>query len=446
MSMTISAASGSGGAAVPLNFDTAANASAAQSLLLPITNAAAAGTLKVYPAASLAGGVNEFVVAAAATGVLALPPGYDEVVDAAVGAVTLSGSDSAANQLVVASDGGFELFESGPAASGTIFSGGGTNTIVLAQTSGGFTVGGDGEDTVYLTVGTIGTDAIAVMAGNANIAVSGDYVDAYGSGGSTSDVISLSGTNDTDVVYAAASTVFAAAGGVIYDTTGSLEFINAGTATLVQSATAGAATVFGGSANSAYYLSAASAAFTFINGTSNSSIVSGSAGGVVGFDNDGGEINLFGASTGAYNYLIGGDGAETLNAAFSGGPVELVAGAGDVAIFASNTTPDAIFGSGGASTVVSGTTTSNNITSALADEFAFVNGQAGGSMEILQWGAASTLVFLGYGSAGDQAIRAAIAAASTGGSTSMITLPDNTQVTLVTLNGQPVNWNAPFFG
>jgi hypothetical protein len=67
-------------------------------------------------------------------------------------------------------------------------------------------------------------------------------------------------------------------------------------------------------------------------------------------------------------------------------------------------------------------------------------------MEILQWGAAGTLVFLGYGSAGNQAIQAAIAAAPTNGSTSSIILPDNTQVTLVGLNGQPVTWNTPFFG
>lgn len=446
MSTTLSVPSGNNGATVSLNFATSANASAAQTILSPLYNAATAGTLDIYPSASIAGGVNEFVIAASATGVLALPPGYDDVIDAATGSVTLSGTDSAANQLVVASNGGFDLYESGASASGTIFAGGGANTIVLTQSSGGFTVGGDGQNTVYLTVGTIATDAIAVMAGNANIAVAGDYADVYGSGANTTDVIALSGTNDTDVVYAGASTVFAATGGVFYDTTGTLEFINAGTATLVQSATSGAVTAFGGSGNSAYFQSDSSAAFTFVNGASNSSIISGSAGGMVGFDGDGGQINLFGASAGAYNYLIGGDGAETLNAAFSGGPVEMVAGAANAAIFASNSTPNAIFGGGGASTVVSGTTTSNGLTTALADEFAFVNGQAGGSMEILQWGAAGTLVFLGYGSAGNQAIQAAIAAAPTNGSTSSIILPDNTQVTLVGLNGQPVTWNTPFFG
>jgi len=180
----------------------------------------------------------------------------------------------------------------------------------------------------------------------------------------------------------------------------------------------------------------------FVNGSANSSISAGAAGGILAFDGAGGTINLSDSGSSAFNYLVGGTGAETLNAALTSDTAVLIAGQANAFALLGTASVDAFFAGSGASTISGGTASG----SALPDLYAFVNGVSGGSDLIVNWGTASGLVFLGYGATGDASIKAAIAAAPTNADTVSITLPDSTTITVVGVNGAAVNLgNNPIY-
>jgi hypothetical protein len=236
----------------------------------------------------------------------------------------------------------------------------------------------------------------------------------------------------------------------------------------VASASAKLTAIFAGNYNMLVIQGADTASLTFVNSAGNSTIATGAAGGILAFDGAGGTINLTDSTSGstagsstvggiagpfipaggtgtgtssgtvstAFNYLVGATGAETLNASGSGETAVLVAGQAN-AYAVLGTGADAFFAGSGASTVVGGTSSG----SALPDLYAFVNGASGGSDLIQNWGAASGLVFLNYGAAGDAAIKAAIAATPTNTPSVSLVLPDNTQITITGINGAAVNLN-----
>jgi hypothetical protein len=411
---------------VSLTFATSATASLATSLLSAVYAAAAAGTLN---------SANEFVVTT--PGAKTIPAGVSTVVDAATGAVTLTGSG---NYSVVAGAGNLEFLATG--GSGTIVAGAGSDTFVGSN----YALLGDATTTGYIGGSDTVTSGNFVLTGTAaSVVAAGASATITGSGSTTNsasynNVITNVGTGPNTFVIAAGSTTVNAVsgGGAYFEELGQLLFLNGGASTVVGSSTSGTATLFGGNAALTYFQGLSSAPVTFVGGAGTSYLASAGAGGIAAFGGAGGTINLINAAPNtAFNYLIGGTGAETLNAALASGNTAVYAGSGNDAVFLSNTSGDLFSAGSGSATVVGGTVAAGSGTAALPDIFTFANGSAGGSDVILNFGAASELSFSGYG-AGGAAIKAALIGAGSG-STVSFTLPDNTKVTLVGINGSTIN-------
>jgi hypothetical protein len=372
MATTITVPSGTGSTSVALTFATSNSAALAQSVLASVYAAAAAGTLS--PA-------SEFVVTT--PGAYTVPAGVSTVVDAATGPTTITGNG---NYSVVAGSGSLDFISLG--GSGALVAGAGADTF----SGSNYTLSGD--------------DTITAMVGG------------------------------TNVITGPAATVFGSTGTSVFDNVGSLVFINSGASTVVGSSNGGAATLFGGSSAFAFFQANGTAPVLFSGGSGSASLVSGSAGAISAFGGAGGVVSLFNAQVNtAFNYLIGGAGAETLNAAAATGPVGIVGGPGSDIVFLSNVSSDTFMGGTGSATVVGGTTSGG---AALPDLYSFSNGSSGGNDVIFNFGSATDLVFQNYGAAGNAAIQSAIAAAGSG-STVSFTLPDSTKITLVGINGATIN-------
>jgi hypothetical protein len=425
---------------ITLGFASTATASLASNLLASVYAAVTANSLDVYPQPTVSGAVNEFVVTVG--GAVTVPAGYNVIVDAVTtGTPTITGNGGS-EELFIAGDSSFDYIPTG--GSGTILSGAGNDTLVnpAFETGSGYTVQGDGSFT------TVGTSTLVETISN-----TGTFTYSQTPQFPQTDyVITNTAPGPTTVnLNAYAETVSALSNGGVYNDNGYLTFINGGANTIVGSASTQAAVIYGGDDNMLITQGADTASLVFVNGAGNSSIVAGEAGGILAVDGAGGTINLSDAvynsngpaiigptGTGTppprtSNYLFGGTGAETLNAGQTVFSTDLVAGqAKAYAVLGFGN--DVFFGGSGASTVVGGGFSS-------PDLYAFVNGASGGSDLIQNWGVGSGLAFLGYGAAGDAAIKAAIAAAPTNAPSISFTLPDNTQITITGVNGAAVNLN-----
>jgi hypothetical protein len=454
----ITVPSGSGGASVALAFATKTSASLASALLSSVYAAAASGTLVSYPSPANAAAVSEYVILPTETGSFTVPAGYNVVVDASYGNVTIVGNGSP-NESIVGGSGNIDFVSNG--GSGTIVSGGWTDTFSGA---GSYALLGDAyyESNVPPTspvIQPIYTPAPIVVVPVSPVDIVDPVVPApisiiditittigafnYGTGSGLYDIVNNSDGPSSINIDAGASTVSALVnGGIYYHNGGSLTFLNNGASTVIGSATSGPATIFGGNSNGAYIQGADPAGWMFVNGSSNSTITAGLAGGVLAFNGAGGTVNLLGTSNSAFNYLVGGTGAETLNAAFATGTAVVIAGAASKATaYLSDATADAFFAGAGSATVMGGASTTT-----LPDLYAFAEGSAGGTDLILNWGQNSGLVFLGYGAAQDALISAELAATPTNSAVASLKLPDNTIVTIVGMNGAAVNLhNTPTF-
>jgi len=446
---TITVPSGSGGPSVALSFATKASASLASLLLGSVYAAAAQGTLSSYPAGSASAAVNEYVISPYEFGSFTVPAGYDAVVDASLGPVTIVGkSDS--NVSVVAGSSNFTYVSNG--GSGTIVAGYATDTF---SGSGAYDLLGDAfyvsktpsvapaspvvpVGTPTSPVTTIVQPIVSSPVEIIEIVVSTVGFYNYGTGSGEYFITNQAKGPSTIAINAGASTVSAVVdGGLYYENGGALTFVNNAASTVVGTASSGPQTIFGGNTNSAYFQGAAAAGWMFVNGSSNASITAGAAGGILAFNGAYGTINLFGSSSSAFNYLVGGTGVDTLNAAGANGTAVVIAGAANTLAYLSNTSTDAFFAGSGSSTIVGGASTSS-----LPDLYAFANGSAGGTDVILNWGKNSGLVFLGYGAKEDALIAAELASVPATSSVASFKLPDNTIVTVVGMNGAAVNLSS----
>ncbi len=382
----------------------------------------------------------DFITTATAkNGNYTVPGGATDLVDE-LGASTVSGAAGAYPDLI--GSGGLTLLLSGtnpdPARRETIALAGGTNTFVFG--GNGYNVATEGGTTTAFLGGSgsiSATGATFVLDGSDTVTAGGSGNFVFGSGGTNSNVIKDAGSGASVVVNAGATTLFGGTGGLYYLLAGTTEYIApaSGSDTLVASTSSGATTVFGGSGSAAFFQGGDTAPIEFISGGGNDSIVGGPAGNILAFDSAGGTLNLYGTDTSNNDFLIAGSGSETLNAVFSTGTVTAIGGPGSDTVYLSNQSADTYYAGSGSATVVGGTSG----TTTQADLYAFVNGSAGGYDTILNWAANDGLVFLGYGAAGDAAIKSTEASLPTNQNVVSFSLPDNTQITLVGFNGADID-------
>jgi len=399
----------------------------ATSLLASVYAAAAANNLVVYPQPTVAGAVNEFVVTVA--GAVTVPAGYTVIIDAVTtGTETITGN-GASGEIFIAGDSSFDYIPTG--GSGTVIAGTGNDTFTAPtyQTGNGYS---------FDVEGVLNQSGVSTLLETISNSGTFTYADPPGSFHTYYAITNNAQDSSTVNLNAYSETVSALSNGGVYNDNSYLTFINGGSNTVVASASAQYAEIYGGNYNMLVVQGADTATLVFVNGAANSSISAGPAGGILAFNGAGGAITLSDSQSSAFNYLVGGTGAETLNAAATNDTAVLVANQANVYAALGSASEDAFFGGSGAATVVGGSGSG----SALPDLYAFANGSSGGSDVIFNWGPASGLVFLGYGNAGDAAIEAAIAAAPTNAASVSITLPDHTQVTVVGLNGTNVNLSS----
>lgn len=226
------------------------------------------------------------------------------------------------------------------------------------------------------------------------------------------NVITLA-SNTTVQASSGAETVFAgpAGGNTVYGDSGALTFINA----------AGASTLFGGSGPVTVF---AGAGGVYFGGSGGSNVLVGGAGAATLVA--GGSGDLLYANGSADDVLAAGSGNATL---FGAGSDTLFGGSGTDAINAGGG-QDLIVGGSGANFVQLGSGGATVFAGAGFNRFSATDGHAGGSDLIIGFAPGDQLALTGYSS------EASITSA--GGST-ILTLSDGTQITLVGVASLPAN-------
>lgn len=395
---------GAHGSTVTLSYDVAQNVLLAKQIAAAISAGVAGGTIKPAdssdgpPPPLPPGTPGEFV--ANTNSITFLPPGYNDVVNAAADAVIYGAGG--ANQQVLSGAGNLTYVSS--AGNGSVVAGGGNDQIVIgASDSGPWLINtGNGNDTIRaLGAGDDSIDA----GGGSNFIQLGAGMDQVISQGS--DTI-MAGSGDETVV--ASATGSHAATDVVYGNSSMLFLV----------ADAGA-TVFGGSGSDT--LIGGTGPDVFYGGTSGNNFLQAGTG----------SATLFGGGNGDQLYA-GGSAAQALHAG-SGNETLFGGGAAGQDTFYAGSGADQITGSTGKSTFVLGTGTAT-ITAvpsgSLKDVFDAINGQAGGKDLVQGLSSASQLRIdlTGYGpnEAAD-----AVAGQTTNGSSVTITLSDNTQITFANI-------------
>jgi len=360
------------------------------------------------------------------------------VVNASTVPITLNDSDNAL-QSIISGVGGMTLYAAG--ANGAAAFAGGENIV-----TGGTT----GVESWYFDFEG-GTNTISAGAGNDTITGSPDTNLMFL--GSGNDIVYSEGM-DTIVGDTGADTINAVGQALAFNNSASMVFINTNIGSLVGSSTiiggSGALSVFGGSGE-----------VTVFGGSANNEFMLGGTGNVDALIGGTGSASIFGA--GQYNYLASGTtGADTIVSApsgtsymfgnptatdnvFGGEPNAVnatdivVPVAGVNTIFggdgSSDTTDvftaqssDLIWGGPGVLFVQQGSGTNTVYDSSKFTLFGFVNGQAGGNLDIYDFNPLNAAFTLdGYASG--TATNAVSSATVSNGSTTF-TLPDNTHVTL----------------
>ncbi|OYV38555.1 MAG: hypothetical protein B7Z80_09680 [Rhodospirillales bacterium 20-64-7] len=292
-------------------------------------------------------------------------------------------------------------------------------TTITASGNGSGVLGAGGAITANITGG-----AATVAAGNSTttVTLSGSNAVAFGGTGTTAGALSVvdAGTNDTIATFASNATVVASGStqSLVFGGTGLLDFVGG----------AGASTVIGGTGGSEV-MTVGAGGIVFSAGTNNMSTIVGSANAGLAtiFGGSGSQINLNESISGTTGgaFLLASGGQETLNAAlsntnnlFSGGAdstgaVSMVGGSGSNTFFAGS----------GADTMTGGT--SSNL-------FAFFAANTkGGTDYITNFNANDILVLSGY----DTTLSAAklLSTATTGQGGVTITLSDSTKITFTNL-------------
>ena len=355
--------------------------------------------------------------------------------------------------------------------------GGGGNELFIANGDSDRIAGGGGADTVAFTAGGVfygqfgnaGAETVATFSGlNDTLTAISELVFSGGADtvsfqGSATAV--LQGTGDlvfggggvSSVISSGSDTVVAGGGGMTLDdqtrtpTAGDLVFsgggslhvlggavgtdtIVAGNATL--NGGSGAMLVFGNQRDHLLY-TATSGAATVVGATGSETVtgfglfVGGSGGGnrinVSGLGQTtaygGGNGDSIRVTNGVSNVIVGGPGAELIDASHANAGNELFAGGG----------ADTILGSGGNDQIVAGRGDATLTGGGGSDLFVFADGGAGGHVTITDWLAGSDQVYLdNYGAGADAA---AYASEQLAGSATTVTLSDRTTITFLGIHG-----------
>jgi Ca2+-binding RTX toxin-like protein len=311
---------------------------------------------------------------------------------------------------VVAGPGNDFAFNSG---NGAVDVGSGTNTVIAALNAGA-------SDSV-LAYGT--GDVIFVGAGAATVSEFGTaaLISAIGT-----DQINDGGTNDTVVATGSANTIFGGSAGTYFLGAGLTAFISSGSANgsdTITSVGSGSETVFGGTQE---VISAGNSKLEFI-GNTGSTTINGGAGTDTVYTQNNSQVTYFGAAGTAD--LIAGNGNSTLNA-FSA-----TAGTGFVATGGSST----MIGGSGNDTFFAGSGSTQITGEGGTNQYAFINGEAGGSEVITDFKSGDLVVLIGYGA--NTEVANALATVKTAGGFTTMTLGDNTKITFIgtpTLNASNV--------
>ena len=246
---------------------------------------------------------------------------------------------------------------------------------------------------VTLSSGGVSTvpGAVALLSANGSDTLSASAVTDQSAGGNTvttlNPAVIFAAPNDT-ISSAAASTVFGAGSGITnFMVSGANSSIVGGAGGIVGTASGANTTLVGGSGNSIFHVTGA-----------NSQAVAGPGPGTTGIDES--------QSTGPENIATNPNG--------NSGTLVAVLGSG----------ADTVTGGSGASTIVGG---SGN------DVFGFVQGHAGGSEVILNYTSSDNIAFQGYGYSLTNPPTESVTTFD-GIASDVITLSDNTTITLVGVN------------
>jgi Ca2+-binding RTX toxin-like protein len=336
---------------------------------------------------------------------ITVPAGYQFVTigDTGTGA-TITGT--AGNEVLAGSGG---LTYQGVAGFATVVAGGGVNDSVNLPTgSTAFVALGAGNDTVL----TLGSGTIAAGGGNNLVSI----------GGSGTNFV-ISDGNDTVKAGAGNTTVAA------YNTVGGIS-VTGGSGPLVVGSNDAYTTVTGGSGPATIWGSSGQNLVT--GGTGSILFVGSSAGGTTTVNASSGPVTIFGGAGDDINYnnagsvgsavMVAFGGNETLNAAGSNVAVTLAAAAGGNVSLVGGSAGDQLMAGSGNDTMKTG---------AGNDSIFFWKGNAGGTDIITDFTSGSDVVILaGYGTGADTT---ALSTLKVSGSSSTITLSDNTSITFTSV-------------
>ena len=378
-------------------------------------------------------------------------PGVSTQVLTAAGATTAPAAGTV-GQLVVTNSGSPFLVASGPdkivvvnGTSAVTVAGSGTDNVSVIAGSGGLTfnagtqangadargvvvVAGDGNNVIGTGTGVDGSMFVQTGAGNDSIlAVRGFNTVSAGLGtnligtGTANDLIYTEGLDivvgDTVPGAGGADTITALAGGkdFVFGQSSSITFVNSSLLASTLVGGSGTDTIFGGVGGGLYFA-----------GTGGNSSLVGGAGSVTLVGGGSGDqlfSNPNGATTGSA-YLVAGAGNETISGASDSRGITAFAGNNQSvngALVQANTV---VFGGAGNDTLYAGTGNATLVSGGGTDTFGFINGFGGGSDLITGFTATDTIKLFGYSAA------AALASATVSGGNTLITLSDNTRITI----------------
>jgi collagen type I/II/III/V/XI/XXIV/XXVII alpha len=347
---------------------------------------------------------------------------------ASIEAAAISAQPSSTVQVVLASGvqtitGGATSVVVNPASGVTTLIGVSGQAETVLAGSGGLVYTALADSTVVAAGGanviktSLGTSSIVTGTGNDFITLLGSGTVSAGAGANTVFGSSSAGTSALVMSTGAGDYIDAGAGTTTVMASGSASTIKGGSGSLVVNDTGfsntilggvGAETIFGGAAESVF---AANTPLMFLSGVNSSSTIAGGAGGATLFGSAGGAIAYL-ASAGTAVLVGTATGSDTLNASGSSAGAE----------FFLKSSADIAIGGSGSDTIIAGTGSATMVGGAGSDRFIFVNGSAGGSDVIADFGSGDVVILSGYG-----ANEAASALANK--TNTFVTLSDNTKIT-----------------
>ena len=309
---------------------------------------------------------------------------------------------------------------------GVVIVAGGTNVIGTTTNAGG---------SMFVRLGA-GNDSVVAIRGQ-NTIVAGLGANLI-STGTANDLIYTEGADiivgDTLPGGGGADTIGAVGGGsdFVYGGSSNVTFLSSSTSASTVLGGTGTDTLFAGSAGGQFYAGTGGNS-TLVGGSGPTTLVGGASGDQLFAVYTAGS----GPTTAGSSYLVAGAGNETIDGAFDSRGVQAFAGNNTTINGAAVTANTVVYGGSGNDTLYAGTGNATLNGFGGSDVFAFINGSAGGSDQFSGFTSSSVIQQIGYGSVnGASAQAAALASASVTGGSTVITLSDNTKITLSGFTGQ----------